>query len=392
MPTLTADQLRHLLHQHAEQMLALTIAAADINSGSRNHAGIQAVDALFRAEFSRLPCQFQHIPLGDSKAQTASVFRYNAEAETRVLLLGHLDTVFPAESSFQHCWREQDRLRGPGVADMKGGVVIMLYALRALLELSRPESLGFTVVLTPDEEIGSPVSRPLLAQLAAQHDWGLVFEPSLENGSFAGDRKGSGNFSIQVGGRSVHAGRNFFNGHNAVVAAAELATEIAQLSDQSLGISVNVARIDGGSATNVVPDSATLELNIRVPSADLANSVHNQLQNLVTEYNRHSPCSFILSGEFHRPPKILDSQHLQLYELLRYCGAQFNQPVEITPTGGCCDGNNLSAAGLANIDTLGPRGGGIHSDREFLIIDSFVERAALTALLISELPSIGDLR
>ncbi len=260
----------YLSDQHAA--LTLLEHSANINSGSLHAEGIARVQALFETEFGKLasscskpplPSQAHYLDDGsltEIGGSHASLFQIAGNTDLKVLLVGHLDTVFPKGSSFNRCWREGERLRGPGVADMKGGIVSMLWALNRLCAddaLPRPD---ISIVLTPDEEIGSPVSAPLLHSLAQQHDVGFVFEPTMEDGALAGERKGSGNFYAEIRGSSTHAGRDFFNGKNAVLAGAKLAAALSEVSDEHTGTTLNVARIAGGSAMNVVPDSATVFL------------------------------------------------------------------------------------------------------------------------------------
>ncbi|WP_019606253.1 hydrolase [Teredinibacter turnerae] len=386
------QQLKAFLTDKTEPMLELIIAAANINSGSENASGIAKVATLFQREFSSLTAVSRSLPLrSESPANDcAEIFEINPNATRRVLMLGHLDTVFPSDHHFNTCWRQGDRLRGPGVADMKGGIVVMLMALKALLKCELLPNLGVTVVLTPDEEIGSPRSRDLLRSMAQIHDCGLVFEPALEDGTLAGARKGSGNFQISVKGRSAHAGREFFKGINAVTGAASLAGALASLSDVQSNTSVNIAKITGGSAINVVPDTATIHFNVRVEDHQRMTDMERAIRALLEQFNSQGPCSFTLEGDFHRPPKVIDGAHQKLFSLLEACGDALNQTVKFRATGGCCDGNNLAAAGLPNIDTLGVLGGGIHSENEFLLIDSLVERTLLTAFFITQLPSVME--
>lgn len=384
--------LQRYLTDKTPPMLELTQATAVLNSGSTNPDGVAAVARQFIAAFTPWSDSHYVRRLSDTGNiyPHAHQFDINPQALKRVLLVGHLDTVFAPDGGFDRCWREGDCLRGPGVADMKGGIVVMLMALQALRETNLLGDLGITVVLTPDEEIGSPYSRKLLNELAPNYMCGLVFEPALEDGTLAGARKGSGNFKVLVSGRSVHAGREFFNGINAVAGAAQLAAELAGLSNAKQGTSVNIAQIEGGAAINVVPDSAIIHFNVRVNNSEALAVIQLQLKQVIAKYNAQQACEFSLQGEFHRPPKNIDTAHQALFDLLTSCGDALQQPVQFRATGGCCDGNNLAAAGLPNIDTMGVCGGGIHSEREFLLIESFTARAALTALFLSQLNSLTE--
>lgn len=252
-------------------------------------------------------------------------------------------------------------------------------------------ALGWTVLLNPDEEIGSPGSAPLLAAEAARHDVGLVFEPSaLPDGTLAGARKGSGNFTVTLRGRAAHAGRNPQDGRNAIVAAADCVLGLAALAAPAQGISVNPAKIDGGGAVNVVPDLAVVRFNVRLAEPAQQTGLLAAVQQLCAAIHERHGCTVELAGGFTRPPKPLDARQRALHDFVAGTGAQLGLTLGTRDTGGVCDGNNLAAAGLANVDTLGVRGGAIHSPDEFLIVDSLAERARLATRLLVRLAA-GEL-
>jgi len=380
-----------------DEMLGEVRAWSAVNSGSRHLAGLHRMSEELASAFAEL-APVERIELspqlsidshGQPQQQALGVLlrlRKRPEAPWQVLLVGHYDTVFGVDHPFQEPrWNADGTLNGPGVADLKGGLVVMLHALRALEASPQREQVGWTVLLNPDEEIGSPGSAAHLAAAAREHHLGLVFEPALADGTLAGARKGSGNFTLVVRGRTAHAGRNPQEGRNAVLTAARLATQLADLGGGRAGVTVNPAAIDGGSAVNVVPDLAILRFNVRVGSVEEQHWFESECARIVDAVATHDEVSIERHGGFSRPPKTLDARQLALYQLVRDCGTQLGLELHWQPTGGCCDGNNLAAAGLPNVDTLGVRGGAIHSDREFLVVDSLVERARLSALLLLRL-------
>jgi glutamate carboxypeptidase len=240
------------------------------------------------------------------------------------------------------------------------------------------------VVINSDEEVGSPGSAALIARAALGKKAALTYEPSaLPDGTLAGARPGSGNFSLVVQGRSAHAGRNPDEGRNALLAAAELALRLAEAKSE--GLSVNPARIDGGSPNNVVPDHAVLRMNMR--PATLADQARAQaaLEKAVAEVEARRDVRIIIHGGWGRPPKPLDSRSQRLFELVRDCGADLGQTIGWRDSGGVCDGNNIAACGVPVVDTMGVRGGAIHSDGEYLIVGSLAERARLSALTVLRL-------
>lgn len=372
---------------------------SQVNSGSRNAEGLNAVLDLLEAEAGTLCADVTRIPtagsttIGDDGSVRAEAhadalkITARPDAPIQVVLTGHYDTVFPAESAFQSVVTRPDgALNGPGIADMKGGISVMLAALEAFETHPDRDRVGWTVLLSPDEEIGSPASAPLLAQLGAAGHVGLTYEPALADGTLAGARKGSGNYHLIVTGKAAHAGRAFHEGANAVAGAAIIAAALHELNGRREGVTVNVARISGGGALNVVADNAVVRFNVRVPDAQSAAWITDAVAEIVA-----SPpfpgLTLDLHGGMTRAPKPMDASQTALFEAVRRTGALLGQPIAWTPSGGVCEGNNLHAAGLPNIDTLGVRGGDIHSDREFAWPDSFAERARLSALILCKIAS-----
>lgn len=384
------------LSLEADWIIAETRRLAEFNSGSTNVDGLNSVANELTNLFGDWAENTEHrtLPAIESVAADGTlnswetspmlIFSRNEQAPLQLLCTGHYDTVFPAESSFQTTWVEGNHLRGPGVADMKGGLMVLLATLKAVAHSPLDSLIGVTVAISPDEEIGSPRSAAELTKLAQNKHYGLTYEPALADGTLAGARKGSGNFSMVVKGLAKHAGREFFEGKNAITAAAKFATQIEALSSRENGLTVNIGKIEGGGPVNVVPELAIVRFNIRVDQPE-DTSVLDTIKELANGVAQDTGCTFDLHGHFNRPPKPMTDEQLEMFELLRSCGAELGLDVQWKPTGGCCEGNNLAAAGLLNIDTLGVRGGLIHSDDEFACLDSFVERAQLSALLITAL-------
>jgi glutamate carboxypeptidase len=397
--SLAAEEAEALETIDGAAMLEQVLAWSPVNSGSRNLEGLERMAALLAEAFAPLggmtlrepaPAS-QMLPTGEivPLAHGRNLFlSVRPQARTRVLLTGHYDTVFPADHPFQSVrWVEPGVLNGPGVADMKGGIAVMLAALKALEASPFASLLGFEVVLNADEEVSSLGSAPLLAECAVRVDAGLTFEPALPDGTLAGARPGSGNFAIHVAGRSAHAGREPEKGRNAVLAAADLALRLAALVAPDL--KVNVARIEGGGPNNVVPDTAVLRVNIRPATRDAEVRATAEMDAAMGHVARAHAVDIHRHGSFARPPKPLDSNQLRLFELVKSCGAALGVPIGWRPAGGVCDGNNLAATGLAVVDTLGVRGGAIHSADEYLLSDSLAERARLAALTLMRIARDG---
>ncbi|WP_106639090.1 hydrolase [Allosphingosinicella vermicomposti] len=381
----------------ADPMLDKVERWAAINSGSSNMLGLATMAAVLADEFSVLPGEL-HLrdpaPV-DAMASDGSLnalhygqnlhLKVRPSAPVQLLFTGHMDTVFGIDHPFQDLtWREDGVLGGPGVADMKGGIAVMLAALKALEAAPEAKAFGYEIVLNSDEEVGSPGSAALLAQAARGKNAAFTYEPAaLPDGTLAGARPGSGNFSILIKGKSAHAGRNPEDGRNAVVAAADLALRLAKAKGPRL--SVNPARIEGGSPNNVVPDHAILRVNMRPFTTEDQDRARAQLDAAVAMVAAEHDVTIHVHGGFGRPPKPLDPEAEKLFGLVRRCGLDLGQDIRWQPSGGVCDGNNIAACGVPVVDTMGVRGGAIHSDQEYLIVDSLAERAQLSALSILRL-------
>lgn len=379
----------------AAPMLAWTQQWAAINSGSRNLDGLARMADMLAHAFSALPGTLRLVDPApvesiapDGRVQPIAHGRHlhlsvRPNAPIRLLLTGHMDTVFPADHPFQtQRWLEPGVLNGPGVADMKGGIAIMLAALMAIETTEAVATLGYEVIINSDEEVGSPSSDALLRTAAAGKMAAFTYEPAaLPDGTLAGARAGSGNFSIIVTGCSAHAGRNPDDGRNALLAAADLALRLKAGSGDG-GFSCNPAKIDGGGPNKVVPDHAVLRVNIRprTPADEIA--ARALIDRAMAEVARDHDVSLHLHGAFGRPPKPMDARAQALFGLVKQCGADLGLSIGWRDTGGVCDGNNIAACGVPVVDTMGVRGGGIHSDAEYLLADSLPERAQLSALAL----------
>ena len=381
------------------RMREFLVRLASINSHSFNLDGLERTRVAVAEWFAPLGAVSETLDLAaqTSTADDGSVrerplgralrLRRRPDAPLQIFLCGHLDTVFPASAAFQHVSTEgADRLRGPGVADLKGGLMAMWAALSVLESSPHRERIGWEVLFNPDEEIGSTGSAPLLREAAARNHLGLVYEPALPDGNLAGARKGSGNFDLIVHGRAAHAGRDPGAGRNAIVACAHLAEAIDSLNGQREGLTLNPGYVHGGGALNQVPDRAVLKFNVRTTGSDDACWLHEQLDLLMTrEQARRDGIRIELRGGFTRPPKPFDARNQRLAGLIADCGRDLGLALAFNSTGGCCDGNNLHEAGLPNIDNLGVVGGEIHSDREWMRVSSMAERGKLSALLLLRL-------
>ncbi|MET0376475.1 MAG: hydrolase [Rhizorhabdus sp.] len=385
-------------------MLAQVRAWSAINSGSRNIDGLKTMAVRLADAFAILPGDVALLnPAPGEEIDRAGTpnaidfgrnlhVRVRPQAPIQLLLTGHMDTVYGIDHPFQTLTDldEGAVINGPGVADMKGGIALMLAALSALEASPLAERIGYEVIVNSDEEIGSPGSAALIAERARGKLAALTYEPSaLPDGTLAGARPGSGNFSIIITGRSAHAGRNPEEGRNAIVAAGDLALRLSRA--RRTGLSINPARIDGGGPNNVVPDQAVLRVNLRPALPDDQIAAEALLAELVRAIASEHDVAIHIHGGFGRPPKPIDEKAAKLFALVEESAALLGRPITHKASGGVCDGNNIAACGVPVVDTMGARGGAIHSPDEYLIVESLAERAQLSTLVMLRLAERGRL-
>jgi glutamate carboxypeptidase len=397
MALLSSEERAVVERAGGEPMLEQVLDWSAVNSGSRNLAGVERMAGLLADAFSALPGELKlvapaKVETVDPAGKTVEVehgkhlhLKVRPGAPVQLLLTGHMDTVYGIDHDFQETrWIADGVLNGPGVADMKGGLAVMLAALKAVEESAAAPNIGYEVVIDSDEEVGSPSSAALLIEAAKAKRAALTYEPAaLPDGTLAGARPGSGNFSFVVRGRSAHAGRNPEEGRNAIVAASELALRLAM--SKTPGLSINPAKIDGGGPNNVVPDLAILRVNMRPKTTDDQEIAARLIAKALDETAKEHDVFIEAHGGFGRPPKPLSEEAEALFKLVKQAGSDLAQEIGWQPTGGVCDGNNIAACGVPVVDTMGVRGGKIHSAEEYLIVESLTERAALSALTILRL-------
>jgi glutamate carboxypeptidase len=306
--------------------------------------------------------------------------RFGPARSTRkpILLLGHLDTVWPLGTLQKMPWRKRDgRFYGPGVFDMKAGVVMALAAVRALQEqgTNRP----ITLLLNSDEEVGSPVSRPITERLALASSAVLVLEPA-QGLACKTARKGVGDYHLHVTGVAAHSGVDFARGHSAILELARLLQKVATFTDPRLGRTVNPGVISGGTRSNVVAQDACAEVDVRIQRASDAGKIDKLFHSLRCA-DPH--CRLEITGGINRPPMERKPGTVALYRQARRLAAQLGFDLEEAATGGGSDGNFTAALGVPTLDGLGAVGDGAHAAHESVVIEHLVPRTALLAALLA---------
>ena len=383
-----------LLAKRQEAMLARTIGWAKINTGSYNGAGLNRFAPLLAEAFTETEAavelvQTKPIETVDAKGemqgfQSGPVLRAVArpDAPNQVVFTGHYDTVFPEGTFTEVTDLGGGKWNGPGLTDMKGGICVMLEALKVFEAGPLKDQLGYKVILTPDEEIGNHASNEAIMAAARTAHIGLTFEPCMEDGGFSGARKGSAVWDVIFQGRSAHAGREPEKGRSALMAAAEFAMKIEALTDVRIGTTFNIGSIDGGDAVNVVPALCVVRLGARAPDGPSADWAQGEVDRILADVLKRDGITAHTHGGFYRPPKPRNAAQEKLFGDVAETAKALGITLRFVDTGGVCEGNNVFAAGTPNIDTLGVRGGRIHSAEEFLMADSLSERAGLAALIL----------
>ncbi|MGD9253467.1 MAG: M20 family metallopeptidase [Holophagae bacterium] len=304
----------------------------------------------------------------------------------RVALLAHYDTVWPV-GSWSQTWREEDgRVFGPGVYDMKGGLLFILWALR-YLDANRLPAPPIEVLLTPDEEVGAPGSRPSIEEVARRSDAVLVLEPSNLEGHLKLARKGSGEYVVTIHGQAAHQGVEPEAGVNAVVEASHQVVRMLELENAEIGTTVGPNVFNGGTASNMVPDRAEVRVDVRAWTADETQRLDRALRGLEPHLDGTQVHVF---GGWNRPPMEPSAESLDLFEGVRNLGANLGLDLQWLRWGGSSDANVAAAVGVPTIDGLGPIGEGSHQFSESILVDELPRRMALFAELLHSLSFVDQ--
>jgi glutamate carboxypeptidase len=371
-----------------ERWAALLKQVVEINSGTENSAGLDEVRKILIPEFERLGYVSHTYDFGNGHKLVS--FDFPKAESPKLLLIGHIDTVFPKTSDFQKISQEGDHLVGPGVMDMKGGVVMILNLLSDLSASGNSDILEkIRVVLDDDEEIGSSNGQETLRKLATQVPYALVFEPGLPDGAVMTSQSGVHWVEISVEGKTAHAGADFKNGLNACVALSAKIADIAKLSEIKKHLTVNVGTLQGGTKPNVVCGTASAKVDIRyVDSKDLAR-VLKKIEVIVARKDAYNPELKAapvghMKDMIHVPSLTTDSSE-KIFEILQSAAKAVGQKIDSRYVAYASDGNQIAPTGIQLLVGMGPCGENPHTDKEFLILHTYPERLKLNKELIHQL-------
>jgi glutamate carboxypeptidase len=351
----------------------------EIESPSYEVQGSRAVVDWFETETRKISCDFEVERITAEDLGEHFLVRAFSSNEKPVVLLGHTDTVHPLGTKEKNPTRiESEKFYGCGIFDMKANCVLILEVLRAFAELNLQPNRPISILLSCDEEIGSPTGRALVENEARKSEFCLVCEPSA-GGKIKTGRKGTANYSLRAHGVPAHAGLEPEKGASAILEIARQIEELYSLNYLEKGTTVNVCLINGGTASNVIPETAQCSIDVRFTSMSEATRIEKEIKHLKSFDER---VSLEILGAINRPPMERTEAVVKLYEKARQVALQFDFELGETQVGGASDGNFVGALGVPVLDGLGIAGGGAHTLEEFIFVDDIPKRAALLAAIL----------
>jgi glutamate carboxypeptidase len=378
--------LRDLVAARSDEYLAELETLVNIDSGSFSPLGVNLVADRCEQRFQAFGwdvARHRHVPeRGEPELGDLVIGRREGSGGLRVLLVGHTDTVFDDGTAAERPFRiEGSRARGPGVSDMKAGLLTGFFAMHALQDAGLESFDHVTYVCNPDEEIGSPFSGPTIRELALAHDVGFVLEGARANGDIVSARKATTDYDLTVHGRAAHAGVEPEKGRNAIAAAATLIGELQALNGRWPGVTVNVGAIDGGTRRNVVSERCALQVDLRSPTVADLEAAQAEIERLCASPAQPDISIEVVRDAGHRPME-KTPEIAALVDRAVALAAELGFELHDAATGGMSDANTIAATDTPVIDGLGPVGGDDHAPAEWLDLDSVVPRTALLAGLI----------
>ncbi len=374
-----AREFLEYFHSEQDDTLNLIREIVDIESPSRDIAGNRAVVDFLVNQTNKISPDFQIKRVFAENYGEHLIIRAFESNEKPILLLGHTDTVHPRKTKEQNPTRVEDgKFYGCGIFDMKANVILALEILKTFVKFNLEPARPITILLSCDEEIGSPTGRELVEREAERAEFCLVCEPSA-NGKVKTGRKGTGMFRLKTHGIPAHAGLEPEKGASAILEIARQIPKIQELNDPANGTTANVCTVSGGTTSNVIPEYASCEIDVRFTKKSEAEKVENALKNFKSFDEK---VSLEVTGEINRPPMERTAAVVNLYEKARKIAESFTYELGETQVGGASDGNFVAALNVPVLDGLGVSGGGAHTLEEFIFVDDIPKRATLLASLL----------
>ncbi len=360
-----------------QEMINSLEEMVNIDSGSYDKKGVERIASIMAKRLKAIGFDVQ--VLYQENLGPHVVARKKGNGGKKIFLVGHMDTVFEEGTAKKRPFRiEGSRAYGPGVADMKAGLITMVYALESLEKESWDQFGEICVIANSDEEIGSPTSEELIEKEGKEADMAFVLEPGRADGSIVSARKGVGSFDMVISGKAAHAGVEPEKGASAIEELAHKILALHDLTDLQTGTTVNVGVIKGGTRSNVVAESAYAKVDLRVPTKQEEGRMQKAIENIAQKAHVSGTNTRVIGG-LSRPPMTKEENTKELVETVMDAARQAGFDVKDTTTGGGSDGNFIAALGTPVADAMGPVGGLGHSDQEYLQWDTMVPRCKMLA-------------
>src|SRR5690625_1837107 len=375
--------MKKFIENHEQEMLKLLERLVNIDSGSYNKAGVDKIGNLLSNAYQKIDFTIerkQNKNLGDHL-----IIQHKEAQDPNILIIAHMDTVFPDGTATERPFTiKNGRAYGPGVIDMQASLVSLLYAISSLHHTNNEAYKNVVIILNSDEEIGSPSSKELIEKMARGKQYALVMEPARANGAIVSARRGGGSYTLTVKGKASHSGVAPEEVISAIKELAHKIIKLENLNDHEAGIAINVGQIHGGAATNMIPDEAFAEIDVRISKHEQIDIVAQQIKEICSMADVQGT-ELKLKGSINRPPLELNEQNKKLLQITKDVGKSIGLTIEDVQTGDGSEASFPSALGVATIDGLEPVGGELHNENEYLEINTLTERCTLLAELISRL-------
>ncbi len=381
------NRVLNLLADREQELFTLLEKLVLVQSGTRNKQGVDQVGRMIEEYLADLPLNCRRVKekdFGDHLVFTTPA----AAHEKYILITGHMDTVFPEDTDFNWYREDSEKIYGPGVIDMKGGLVVTMAAVRVLAEVGRLSQIPLVLVINSDEEIGSPSSIPLIEELARGACCGLVTECGGMEGQVVTGRRGKTGYRLEVQGRAGHAAFAEKEKASAILELCRLVDEIENFNDPQNGLVVNVGVIRGGMGQNSVAEHAEALIDSRFPTAEQGERLQQKMEQLVA-FSRTPGTSSRISFTNRRPVMVQSDGNNKLYGLIRQQAEKLGIRISDEVRLGGSDASNIAGQGIPVVDGLGPIGEHDHSDREYMLKDSLLKRSRLLAASILELDRLN---
>jgi glutamate carboxypeptidase len=379
-----AQTFRDLAQARSDEFLAELEAMVNVDCGSYSPDGVNVIVDRCEARFRDHGWEVERRPHdGRPRLGDLLIGTLRGSGGPNVLLVGHTDTVFDDGTARERPFRiDGDRAYGPGVSDMKAGLLTGFFATHVLQDAGFEGFGSITYVCNPDEEIGSPFSGPVIRDLAPEHDVAFVLEGARENGDIVSARKGVTDYTIVLRGRAAHAGVEPERGRNAILQAAHTIVALQDLNGRWPGVTVNVGEVRGGTRSNVVAERCELHVDLRSPELGSLEAAEAEVDRVCAETVVPDVTVEVVTNSWHRPMEKKEGAQ-RLVDVAIAAASELGFELRDAATGGASDANTTSAAGTPTIDGLGPIGGDDHSPSEWVDLTSIVPRTALLATILA---------